>query len=237
MYQSDCADKIAGDAITFDDVLLVPQRSSVMPRDVNVGTQLTRNITINIPLISAPMDTVTESQLAIALAQEGGIGIIHRNMSIDAQCREVHKVKRSESGVILDPVTMHPNDSVTSALEQMRLHNISGVPIVADGNKLVGILTGRDLKFLDSQEMRIEEVMTRENLITAKPNTTLDEARKIISKAKVKKLLLVDKHNTLTGMITMRDIERLREFPHTTKDMRGRLRVGAAVGVRDEERI
>ncbi|MCH8965971.1 MAG: IMP dehydrogenase, partial [Planctomycetes bacterium] len=230
MYQSDRADKIAGDAITFDDVLLVPQRSSVMPRDVNVGTQLTRNITINIPLISAPMDTVTESQLAIALAQEGGIGIIHRNMSIDAQCREVHKVKRSESGVILDPVTMHPNDSVASALEQMRLHNISGVPIVADGNKLVGILTGRDLKFLDSQEMRIEEVMTRENLITAKPNTTLDEARKIISKAKVKKLLLVEKDNTLAGMITMRDIERLREFPHTTKDMRGRLRVGAAVG-------
>ena len=237
MYPSDRADKIVGDAITFDDVLLVPRRSAVMPRDVNVGTQLTRNITINIPLLSAPMDTVTESQLAIALAQEGGIGIIHRNMSIDAQCREVHKVKRSESGVILDPVTMHPNDSVASALERMRLHNISGVPIVADGKKLVGILTGRDLKFLDSQEMRIEEVMTRENLITAKPNTTLDEARKIISKAKVKKLLLVDKDNTLTGMITMRDIERLREFPHTTKDMRGRLRVGAAVGVRDEERI
>ncbi|MCH8879890.1 MAG: IMP dehydrogenase [Planctomycetes bacterium] len=237
MYPSDRADKIVGDAITFDDVLLVPRRSAVMPRDVNVGTQLTRNITINIPLLSAPMDTVTESQLAIALAQEGGIGIIHRNMSIDAQCREVHKVKRSESGVILDPVTMHPDDSVASAQERMRLHNISGVPIVADGNKLVGILTGRDLKFLDSQEMRIEEVMTRENLITAKPNTTLDEARKIISKAKVKKLLLVDKDNTLTGMITMRDIERLREFPHTTKDMRGRLRVGAAVGVRDEERI
>ena len=237
MYQSDRADKIVGDAITFDDVLLVPRRSAVIPRDVNVGTQLTRNITINIPLLSAPMDTVTESQLAIALAQEGGIGIIHRNMSIDAQCREVHKVKRSESGVILDPVTMHPNDSVASALEQMRLHNISGVPIVGDGNKLVGILTGRDLKFLDSQEMRIEEVMTRENLITAKPNTTLDEARKIISKAKVKKLLLVEKDNTLAGMITMRDIERLREFPHTTKDMRGRLRVGAAVGVRDEERI
>ena len=237
MYPSDRADKIVGDAITFDDVLLVPRRSAVMPRDVNVGTQLTRNITINIPLLSAPMDTVTESQLAIALAQEGGIGIIHRNMSIDAQCREVHKVKRSESGVILDPVTMHPDDSVTSAQERMRLHNISGVPIVGDGSKLVGILTGRDLKFLDSQEMRIEEVMTRENLITAKPNTTLDEARKIISKAKVKKLLLVDKDNTLTGMITMRDIERLREFPHTTKDMRGRLRVGAAVGVRDEERI
>ena len=237
MLPSDHAGKIVGDAITFDDVLLVPQRSAVMPRDVNVGTQLTRNITINIPLLSAPMDTVTESQLAIALAQEGGIGIIHRNISIDAQCREVHKVKRSESGVILDPVTMHPNDSVASALERMRLHDISGVPIVADGSKLVGILTGRDLKFLDSQEMRIEEVMTRENLITAKPNTTLDEARKIISKAKVKKLLLVDKDNTLTGMITMRDIERLREFPHTTKDMRGRLRVGAAVGVRDEERI
>ena len=189
MYQSDRADKIVGDAITFDDVLLVPRRSAVMPRDVNVGTQLTRNITINIPLLSAPMDTVTESQLAIALAQEGGIGIIHRNMSIDAQCREVHKVKRSESGVILDPVTMHPDDSVTSAQERMRLHNISGVPIVAEGNKLVGILTGRDLKFLDSQAKRIEEVMTRENLITAKPNTTLGEARKILSKAKVKKLL------------------------------------------------
>ncbi len=237
MYPSERADKIVGDAITFDDVLLVPRRSAVMPRGVNVGTQLTRNITINIPLLSAPMDTVTESQLAIALAQEGGIGIIHRNMSVDAQCREVHKVKRSESGVILDPVTMHPNDSVASAQKQMRLHNISGVPIVADGNKLVGILTGRDLKFLDSQEMRIEEVMTRENLITAKPNTTLDEARKIISKAKVKKLLLVEKDNTLAGMITMRDIERLREFPHTTKDMRGRLRVAAAVGIRDEERI
>lgn len=237
MYPSDHADRIVGDAITFDDVLLVPRRSAVIPRDVDIGTQLTRNITINIPLVSAPMDTVTESQLAIALAQEGGIGIIHRNMSIDAQCREVHKVKRSESGVILDPVTMHPDDSVTSAQERMRLHNISGVPIVADGNKLVGILTGRDLKFLDSQEKRIEEVMTRENLVTAKPNTTLDEARKIISKAKVKKLLLVEKDNTLAGMITMRDIERLREFPHTTKDMRGRLRVGAAVGVRDEERI
>ncbi len=237
MSQSDRADKIVGDAITFDDVLLVPRRSAVIPRDVDIGTQLTRNITINIPLLSAPMDTVTESQLAIALAQEGGLGIIHRNMSIDAQCREVHKVKRSESGVILDPVTMHPDDSVASAQERMRLHNISGVPIVTDGNKLVGILTGRDLKFLDSQEMRIEEVMTRENLITAKPNTTLDEARKIISKAKVKKLLLVEKDNTLAGMITMRDIERLREFPHTTKDMRGRLRVGAAVGVRDDERI
>jgi IMP dehydrogenase len=237
MCQSDRADRIVGDAITFDDVLLAPQRSAVIPRDVDVRTQLTRNITINIPLVSAPMDTVTESQLAIALAQEGGIGIIHRNMSVDAQCREVHKVKRSESGVILDPVTMHAGDSVVSAQEQMRLHNISGVPIVTEGNKLVGILTGRDLKFLDSQDMPIEKVMTRENLITAEPNTTLDEARKIISKAKVKKLLLVEKDNTLAGMITMRDIERLREFPHTSKDVRGRLRVGAAVGVRDEERI
>ncbi len=237
MYTSHGAEKIVGDAITFDDVLLIPQRSSVLPRDLDVRTQLTRNITINIPLVSAPMDTVTESQLAIALAQEGGIGIIHRNMSPEQQCREVHKVKRSESGVILDPVTMHPGDSVPSAKAKMRLHNISGLPIVDHGNKLAGILTGRDLKFLDSDNKRIEEVMTKANLVTGPPNTTLEDARRILSKAKVEKLLLVHKDRKLAGLITMRDIERSQEFPHTSKDARGRLRVGAAVGVRDEQRI
>ncbi|MCH8852596.1 MAG: IMP dehydrogenase [Planctomycetes bacterium] len=228
---------IVGDAITFDDVLLVPQRSAVVPRDVDLRTHVTRNITIDIPLVSAPMDTVTESQLAIALAQEGGIGIIHRNMSAEAQCREVHKVKRSESGVILDPVTMNPGDSVVQAKEKMRLHNISGLPIVDGAHKLVGILTGRDLRFLDAEAERIEEVMTQAHLVTASPATTLDEARQILHKAKVKKLLLVDKNQKLAGMITMRDIERSREFPHTTKDTRGRLRVGAAVGVHDDARI
>lgn len=237
MSAFDGCDKIIGEGITFDDILLVPRRSAVLPRDVDVGTQLTRNIRLNIPLLSSPMDTVTESQLAIALAQEGGIGIIHRNMSADAQCREVYKVKRSESGVILDPVTMHPYESVAGAKEKMRLLNISGLPIIDDQRKLLGILTGRDLKFLDSDDKRIEEVMTRGELVTAPPDTTLEDARRILSKAKVKKLLLVDKQNKLAGMITMRDIDRSRQFPHTSKDARGRLRVGAAVGVQDYERI
>ena len=231
------AEKILGDAITFDDVLLVPLRSAIVPRDVDVRTRLTRNISINIPLVSAPMDTVTESQLAIALAQEGGIGILHRNMSVDRQCREVYTVKRSESGVILDPVTMHPRESVSAAEEKMRLHNISGLPIVDEHNKLTGILTGRDLKFLDSTDQCIEDVMTKANLVTAPPDTTLEKARKILCQAKVKKLLLVGKDHKLAGLITMRDIERSQHFPHTTKDSRGRLRVGAAVGVRDEQRI
>ena len=237
MYTSDDAEKIIGDAITFDDVLLIPHRSAVVPRDIDVQTRLTRNITINIPLVSAPMDTVTESQLAIALAQEGGIGIIHRNMPPEVQCREVHKVKRSESGVIIDPVTMHPGDSVSEARARMRLHNISGLPIVDDQDKLVGILTGRDLKFLESHARRVEDVMTKGRLVTAPPDTTLEDARKILNKAKVKKLLLVDKDRKLRGLITMRDIERSREYPHTTKDARGRLRVAAAVGVGDEERV
>ncbi len=229
--------KIIGEAITFDDVLLLPGRSDVVPRDVDVHTRLTRNISINIPLLSAPMDTVTESSLAIALAQEGGIGIIHRNMPPDAQAREVHKVKRSESGVINDPVTLRPSDRVTRAREIMTLHNISGVPITVDGGKLVGILTRRDLKFLETQDKRIEEVMTRKPLITAPPDTTLDQAEVLLNKAKVEKLLLVDNDYRLTGLITMRDIERSREYPDSCKDQRGRLRVGAAVGVHDYDRI
>jgi IMP dehydrogenase len=230
-------EKIVGEAITFDDVLLIPQHSNVLPRDVGLQAQLTRNISINIPLLSAPMDTVTESKLAIALAQEGGIGIIHKNLSIEQQCREVRKVKRSESGVILDPVTMSPDDQVSAAREAMQLHNISGVPIVEPDNTLRGILTGRDLKFLDAADRPIHEVMTTAGLVTADPATTLDDARRILQDAKVKKLLLVDSTSKLVGMITMRDIERTRDYPQTSKDARGRLRVGAAVGVHDYDRV
>lgn len=230
------SDKIIGEALTYDDVLLVPQRASIHPRDIDVSTQLTRNVRINIPLLSAPMDTVTESSLAIALAQEGGIGIIHRNLSIDDQVREVRKVKRSESGVILDPVTLRPEDAVERAREVMQLHNVSGIPITRDDGTLVGILTRRDLKFLSRSDLRIADVMTRDNLIVAPPSTTLDEAEHILNQARVEKLLLVHPNGKLAGLITMRDIDRSREFPQRCKDQRGRLRVGAAIGVYDYER-
>ncbi len=228
--------KLVGEALTFDDVLVVPGRASVHPRDVDVGTRLTRNIRIHIPLVSAPMDTVTESTLAIALAQEGGIGIIHRNLSVEEQTREVRKVKRSESGVILDPVTLRPEDSVARAETVMRLHNVSGIPITRPDGILVGILTRRDLKFLEPGERRIADVMTRDNLVKAPPHTTLDDAEAILKRHKVEKLLLVDDAGRLAGLITMRDIERSREFPQRCSDARGRLRVGAAVGVHDYER-
>ena len=224
-------------AITFDDVLLVPRRSSTTPESADVRTRLTRNIDLNLPLVSAPMDTVTESRLAIALAEEGGIGIIHRNLSVEQQCREVRKVKRSESGVILDPVTLRPDESVERAQEMMLLQNVSGVPITDAGGKLVGILTRRDLKFLESPTLKISDVMTSENLVVGKPDTTLDDAERVLKRAKVEKLLLVDDNYRLTGLITMRDIERSREFRHSCKDARGRLRVGAAVGVHDYERV
>lgn len=229
--------KIIGEAITFDDVLLVPARSSVLPAEVDLSTQLTRNIRIQIPLLSSPMDTVTESQLAIALAQEGGIGIIHRNLPIEAQCREVQKVKRSESGVILDPVTLRPGDSVARARELMELQNISGIPITTEAGKLVGILTRRDLKFLEATDKRIDEVMTRDKLITGPPSTTLDDAERILKRAKVEKLLLVDENFHLAGLITMRDIDRSREYQSSCKDARGRLRVGAAVGPNAYDRV
>ena len=228
--------KIVGEALTFDDVLLVPRRASVHPREIDVSTQLTRHIRINIPLLSAPMDTVTESTLAIALAQEGGIGIIHRNLSIEEQVREVRKVKRSESGVILDPVTLRPEDSVARAQEIMRLQNVSGIPITQADGTLVGILTRRDMKFLEPNNRHIADVMTREKLVTAPPQTTLDKADAILKQAKVEKLLLVDDRGRLAGLITMRDIERSREFPQRCSDQRGRLRVGAAIGVHDYER-
>ncbi len=228
--------KIIADGITFDDVLLLPARSAVLPRDADVRTRLTRNILVNLPLVSAPMDTVTESSLAIALAQEGGLGVIHRNMPVEAQCREVEKVKRSENGVILDPITVRPDAPVGRVAELMKLHNISGVPVTSAAGRLEGIITRRDLKFLESQERPVREVMTRESLVTAAPNTTLDDADRILQKHKVEKLLLVDPEFRLAGLITMRDIDKNRQFPQSCKDPRGRLRVGAAVGVHDYER-
>jgi len=230
--------KIVQDGVTFDDVLLIPQRSAIVPRVVNVTTRLTRNIPLNLPLISAPMDTVTESALAIALAQEGGIGMIHKNLPIEAQTREVYKVKRSESGVINDPITLRPTDPVSRAREVMTLHNVSGVPITTDGRKLAGIITSRDLRFLPASENRIiRDVMTSQHLVTAPPDTTLEDAETILHKHKVEKLLLVEPDGKLAGLITIRDIERSRLFPTSNKDARGRLRVGAAVGVHDYERI
>jgi IMP dehydrogenase len=229
-------DKLVGEGITFDDVLLVPARSSVVPRDVDTSTNLTRHIRLHIPLLSAPMDTVTESALAIALAQEGGIGIIHKNLTIEAQALEVEKVKRSENGIITDPVTLPPSASTARAQKMMEDHNISGIPIVTEGGKLAGILTRRDMKFLHGEE-RVKNVMTKTNLVTAPPNTSLDKAADILNRAKVEKLLLVNKQGKLAGLITMRDIDKMRQFPRACKDSRGRLRVGAAVGVHDMERI
>jgi len=229
-------DKLFGDGITFDDVLLLPARSSVNPQDLDTSTNLTPRIRLNIPLVSAPMDTVTEAALAIALAQEGGLGFIHKNLSIEAQAREVEKVKRSENGVITDPVTLPPSESTATARQLMSQHNISGVPIIGDGGRLVGILTRRDMKFLPSADTRIEDVMTKRNLVTAPPGTGLDEAEMILNRHKVEKLLLVDAGGKLVGLITMRDIDKLRQFPQSCKDARGRLRVGAAIGVMDFER-
>ena len=232
-----CVPSTIPDALTFDDVLLIPQRSSVLPDALDVSTRLTRNITLNVPLVSAAMDTVTESRMAIGLAQEGGVGIIHKNLSIESQCREVHKVKRSESGVILDPVALGPDEPVAKAKEVMSLQNISGVPIVDDGHRLVGIITRRDMKFLERENLKIRDVMSAKNLVTGPPHTTLEEASEILNKAKVEKLLLIDKQGRLAGLITMRDIERSRRFPTSCKDARGRLRVGAAVGVLEYDRV
>lgn len=228
-------DRIAYQGITFDDVLLEPAYSDVLPRDVDVRTQLTRHIRLNIPICSSPMDSVTESELAIALAQEGGIGIIHKNMSIPEQTREVDKVKRSENGIITDPITLPPDESVGTARRIMEQHNISGVPIAVNG-VLRGILTRRDLRFLTDNNQRIAEVMTKDNLVTAPENTTLEAAERILTKNKVEKLLLVDDNYRLRGLITIKDIDKLLSFPSACKDHRGRLRVGAAVGVHDYER-
>jgi IMP dehydrogenase len=228
-------DKIIGEGITFDDVLLVPARSDVQPSQLDLSTQLTPNIRLQLPLVSAPMDTVTESALAIGLAQEGGIGIIHRNLDAESQAREVAKVKRSENGIITDPVTLGPDASTATARQIMETHNVSGIPIV-EGDKLVGILTRRDLKFL-TDETEIRNVMTSDRLVTAPPETSLEDASNILNDHKVEKLLLATSDGKLAGLITMRDIERLNQFPHSCKDKRGRLRVGAAVGVLDYDRV
>ena len=228
--------KIIGQGITFDDVSLVPDYSNFVPREADTSTYITRKIRLNIPVVSAAMDTVTESALAIALAQEGGLGIIHYNMTIDQQVREVDKVKRSESGVINDPVTLSPNETAETARRVMAEHNISGVPIV-EGKKLVGIITRRDMKFLGDINTKIASVMTKDHLVTAPPNTSLEEAERILHGEKVEKLLLVDSGYRLVGLITMRDIEQMHNFPAACKDQRGRLRVAAAVGAHDYQRV
>ena len=229
-------DRIAYQGITFDDILLEPGYSDYLPRDVDVRTQLTAEIVLNLPILSSPMDTVTEAELAIALAQEGGLGVIHKNMSIEDQTREVDMVKRSENGIIVDPITLPPDATVGEARHIMEGHNISGVPITVNG-QLRGILTRRDLRFLESNELRIEEVMTKDNLVTAPADTSLEEADRILTKNKVEKLLLVDDEYRLKGLITIKDIDKLHRYPNACKDARGRLRAGAAVGVHDYERI
>jgi IMP dehydrogenase len=218
------------EALTFDDVLLLPARSDVIPSQASTQTQLTRNIQINIPIVSAAMDTVTESHMAIALAQQGGLGIIHRNLSIQDQANEVDKVKRSESGMIVDPVTMSPDAKVSDALDVMRKYKISGVPITQKDGKLVGILTNRDLRFETRFDVPIREVMTKENLITVPVGTTLEEAEKILHQHRVEKLLVVDDRYNLKGLITVKDIQKKLKYPSAAKDSQGRLRVGAAIG-------
>ncbi|MBN1332381.1 MAG: IMP dehydrogenase [Synergistales bacterium] len=224
-------DRIIGDGFTFDDMLLVPAYSEILPAQVDVSSFLTPGIKLNIPFCSAAMDTVTESRLAIALAREGGIGIIHRNMSAERQVAEVDKVKRSESGVIVDPFFLKPQDLVRDAVELMSHYHISGVPIVDEDQKLVGIITNRDLRFVTDFDQPISRVMTHENLVTASVGTDLEGATKILMKHKIEKLPIVDRKGILKGLITIKDIQKARDFPQASKDSRGRLRVGAAIGV------
>jgi IMP dehydrogenase len=217
------------EALTFDDVLLLPAQSDVVPATVSTRTQLTRNIALNIPIISSAMDTVTESRMAIAIAQQGGMGIIHRNLTIEQQAGEVDKVKRSESGMIVDPITMNPDQKISDALEVMRRYRISGVPITK-GKKLVGILTNRDLRFETRTDIPISDVMTKKNLITVPVGTTLEEAEAILHQHRVEKLLVVDDNYELKGLITVKDIQKKLKYPNAAKDFQGRLRVGAAIG-------
>ncbi|MBI0387092.1 MULTISPECIES: IMP dehydrogenase [Thermoactinomyces] len=229
--------KFAKEGLTFDDVLLLPAKSEVLPREVNVGTKLAEGIELNIPLISAGMDTVTESKLAIAIARQGGIGIIHKNMKVEEQAEEVDRVKRSESGVITNPFYLTPEHKVHDAEELMAKYRISGVPIVDENRKLVGIITNRDLRFVRDYAMPIQEVMTTEPLVTAPVGTTLEQAEEILQKHKIEKLPLVDENGVLKGLITIKDIEKATQFPDAAKDKQGRLLVGAAVGVsKDMER-
>ena len=230
-------DDVVKESLTFDDLLLVPAASDVLPRDVDTATHLTKNIARNIPIISAAMDTVTESQTAICMAQEGGLGVIHRNMSIERQAVEVDRVKKSESGMIIDPITIEPDRKVSDALALMHEYSISGVPVVKNG-KLVGILTNRDLRFEDRLDQPVANVMTKDNLITVKSNISLEDSKKLLHRHRIEKLLVVDDDYRLKGMITVKDIEKIKRFPDACKDSLGRLRVGAAVGIIDrEERI
>ena len=229
-------DKIVKHGITFDDVLLEPRYSDFVPSESDVSTRLTRRIQLRIPLLSSPMDTVTEHQMAIALAKGGGIGVIHKNMSVQDQTEEVYKVKRSANGIIVDPITLRPDATAGQAMQAMDQHNVSGVPITQPDGKLVGILTRRDLRFVESEDQPVSEVMTRDKLVTARGIVTLEEAEKILTEKRVEKLLLVDEEYKLTGLITIKDIDMMKRFPAACKDALGRLRVGAAIGVYDFER-
>src|SRR4051812_23593629 len=217
------------EGLTFDDVLLVPASSDILPRDTDVATQLTRSIRLNIPLLSAAMDTVTEARTAIAMAQEGGIGVIHRNLSVPDQALEVEKVKKSESGMIVDPVTVHPEQQISEALAVMQQFHISGLPVTRNG-VLVGILTNRDLRFEKRLDRTVGEVMTKEKLVTARPGITLDEAKEILHRYRIEKLPVVDEGQRLRGLITVKDIEKAIRYPNAAKDDLGRLRVGGAIG-------
>ncbi len=225
------SDKFFGEGVTFDDVLLVPAYSQVLPREVNIRTQLTRQIALNVPMMSSAMDTVTEANLAIALAREGGIGILHKNMSIEKQVEQVRKVKRSESGLIIDPVTLKTESTIGDALRLMKENRIGGIPIVDNNNKLAGILTNRDLRFETDPSKKVSDVMTKENLVTAPEGTDLTKAKKILSQYKIEKLPVVNNAGELVGLITYRDILQLTSFPNGVKDGYGRLLVGAALGI------
>ena len=218
------------EAYSFDDVLLIPNYSDVLPKDVNVRTRLTRNLSLNIPIVSAAMDTVTEGETAISMAREGGIGFIHRNMSINSQAMEVDKVKKSESGMIVDPVTIRPEQKVAEVLALMEKYRISGVPVTRQ-DQLVGIVTNRDLRFETELEKPVSEVMTKENLITVPEGINLEDSKKLLHRHRIEKLLVVDQKGRLKGMITIKDIEKIKKYPNACKDGMGRLRVGAASGV------
>lgn len=226
--------KVIGEALTYDDILLVPAKSSVLPREVNIRTKLTRHIELHIPLVSAAMDTVTESEMAIAIAREGGVGILHKNMSIQRQVEEVERVKRSESGMILDPVTVREDQLVKDVLSLMNKYRISGIPVVDHQNKLIGIITNRDLRFEPNENQGVSEIMTRENLVTAPVGTKLEDAERSLQKHKIEKLPVVDRHGVLRGLITFKDIQKRKRHPNACKDEHGRLRVGAAVGVTED---
>ena len=228
--------KFVGEGLTYEDVLLVPSYSKIIPSEVSLKSKFSKNINLNVPIVSAAMDTVTESKMAIAMASEGGIGVIHKNMSVEDQTDEVNKVKRSANGIIIDPVTLQPTANVGIARQLMEQHNVSGVPITKANRELVGILTRRDLRFLEDTSRAVSEVMTKENLVTAKGAVTLEEAEQILTAKKVEKLLLVDDSFKLTGLITIKDIDMMKQYPDACKDHLGRLRVGAAIGVFGFER-